>query len=182
VALVVGLVVWSPWSGPDLVSRDLVVVPFSAEVPDDWEPVTVTGDLAFTVLGPRDWSSLYGEEEEASLAEAEQALQDDPESLVHLYVDPSDEIYVEAAEDLASYLQGELPGSRIVGQGTRTVDGREALEAGGVFPVGDGQARLYAVTLQSDPRLLLMFWSPLSLYEEWRPTFDQIVDSVRFTG
>ncbi len=181
VALAAGLLVWSPWAGPDLASEDLVVVPFSADVPDDWEPVTVTGDIAFTVLGSQDWSALY-DEDEPSMAAAEQALQDDPESLVHLYVDPSDAIFVEASEDLASYLQGELPGSRIVGQGMRTVDGREALEAGGVVPVGDGQARLYVVTLQSDPRLLLMFWCPVSLYEDWRPTFDEIVDSVRFTG
>lgn len=38
------------------------------------------------------------------------------------------------------------------------------------------------MTLQDDPRLLLLFVCPAELYDESKPTFDRIVDSVRFTG
>ena len=52
------------------------------------------------------------------------------------------------------------------------------------MPVNDegDQIRVYAVTLQDDPRLYMLFVSPASLYDEWKPTFDEIVDSVTFTG
>jgi hypothetical protein len=36
--------------------------------------------------------------------------------------------------------------------------------------------------VQDDPRLFLLFICPASIYEEWQPTFDAIVDSVTFTG
>jgi hypothetical protein len=181
VALVVGLVVWSPWSGPDLVSRDLVVVPYAADVPDDWETFTVTGDLAYAVLGTRDWTQFAVDDGQA-VADAETALTDDPESLVHLYVDMSDNVYTSDAQGLAEQIAGLAEGSRIVAQGTLQVDEREAFAAGGVAPLGDGQLRLYAVTLQDEPRLMLLFICPEPLYEEWRPVFDRIVDSVHFTG
>jgi hypothetical protein len=178
---VVGLLVWSPWSGPDLERRDFVVVPFAADVPDDWEVFTETGDLAYAVLGTSDWTGFAVDDGQA-VEDAEAALTDDPESLVHMYVDMSDNIYTSDTQGLADQIQALSEGSRIVGQGTRQVDGREAFTAGGVTPLGDGQLRLYAVTLQDEPRLLLLFVSPASLYDEWKPTFDAIVDSVTFTG
>ncbi len=58
VALVVGLLVWSPWAGPSLETEDFIVVPFQADVPDDWETYTFTDDLTYSVLGSRDWSGL----------------------------------------------------------------------------------------------------------------------------
>ncbi len=73
---------------------------------------------------------------------------------------------------------------RLVGQGTRQVDNREAFTAGGVVPFNDDgeQLRVYAVTIQDEPRLFMLFICPAALYDEWQPTFDEIVDSVRFTG
>ena len=44
------------------------------------------------------------------------------------------------------------------------------------------QLRVYAVTIQDEPRLFMLFICPAALYDEWQPTFDEIVDSVRFTG
>jgi hypothetical protein len=181
VVLAAALVVWRPWSGPDLVTRDLVVVPFSADAPDDWETFAATGDLVYSVLGSRDWTGL-AIDDTAAVADAEAALTDDPESLVHLYVDASENVDADDPQGLADQVQATFDGARIVGQGTRQVDGRDALTAGGVMPFGDGQLRVYAVTLQDDPRLFLLFLSPASLYDEWKPTFDEIVDSVRFTG
>jgi hypothetical protein len=181
VVLVAVAAIWRPWSGPDLVARDFVVVPFRAEVPEDWETYTVTGDLAYAVLGTRDWTGLAAQDATA-LADAETALTEDPESLVHLYVDGSDNVYTSDAQGLADQLQSGFEGSRVVAQGERQVDGRDAFTASGVAPAGDGQLRMYAVTLQDEPRLLLIFVSPADLYEKWKPTFDAVVDSVTFTG
>jgi len=175
------LVVWSPWSGPDLESRDLVVVPFSADLPDDWAVTPVTGDIAYSVAGTRDWSGLSTDDSDA-LAAAETALTDDPESLVHLYVDGSDSVYTEDAQGLADQLQAGFTDSRFVAQGTRTVDDREAFTASGVVEFGDGQLRMYGVTVQDEPRVLLLFIAPAALYDEWKPTFERIADSVAFTG
>jgi hypothetical protein len=179
--LVAVAAIWRPWSGPDLVARDFVVVPFRADVPEDWETYTVTGDLAYAALGTRDWTGLSAYDDTA-IADAETALTDDPESLVHLYVDGSDNVYTSDAQGLADQLQSGFDNSRMVAQGTRQVDGRDAFTASGVVPLGDGQLRVYAVTLQDEPRLLLVFISPTALYEEWKPTFDAVVDSVTFTG
>lgn len=173
--------IWRPWSGPSLVAEDFVVVPFQADVPDDWETYTVTGDLAYAVLGARDWTGLSADDGTA-VADAETALTDDPESLVHLYVDGSDNVYTSDAKGLADQLQSGFDNARMVAQGTRQVDGRDAFAASGVVPLGDGQLRVYAVTLQDEPRLLMVFIAPSELYDEWKPTFDAVVDSVTFTG
>ena len=176
-----GLVVWRPWAGPDLASQDFVVVPFQADVPSDWEEFAVSGDSPYIVLGPRDWTGLWVEDGEA-IAEAEAALPEDPASLVHMYVDPAYTVYAADPQDLAGQVQGLIDGSTVVGQGTREVDGREAFAAGGVAPLGEGQFRVYVVTVQDEPRLFMAFVAPNALYDEWKPTFDAIVDSVRFTG
>ena len=179
--LAAGLFVWQPWAGPTLTTRDLVVVPFRADVPADWEAFAVTGDTPYTVLGSRDWTGLFPEEDEA-VAAAEAALTDDPESLVHLFVDPAYTVYASDAKGLAEQVQVGWDGSTVVAQGTRQVDGREAFAAGGLAPLGDGQVRVYAVTVQDEPRLFMIFVCPNELYDEWKPTFDAIVDSVSFTG
>jgi hypothetical protein len=179
--LAAGLVIWSPWSGPSLVTRDLVVVPFAADLPDDWQVTPVTGDIAYSVAGSRDWSGLSTDDSDA-VAAAETALTDDPESLVHLYVDGSDNVYTTDAQGLADQLQSGFDEARFVAQGTREVDGREAFTASGVAQFAGGQLRFYGVTLQDEPRLLLLFVAPAALYDEWKPTFDRIADSVTSTG
>jgi hypothetical protein len=179
--LAAGLVIWSPWSGPSLVTQDLVVVPFAADLPDDWEVTPVTGDIAYSVAGTRDWSGLATDDSDA-VAAAETALADDPESLVHLYVDGSDNVYTDDAQGLADQLQSGFDEARFVAQGTRQVDDREAFTAGGVAEFGGEQLRFYGVTVQDEPRLLLLFVAPAALYDEWKPTFDRIADSVTFTG
>jgi len=183
VALVVGLLVWSPWAGPSLETEDFIVVPFQADVPDDWETYTFTDDLTYSVLGSRDWSGLKQDDSEA-IAESETAFTDDPESLVHLYVDGAEAIYTDDAKGLAEQVTSIFGEGRLVGQGTRQVDNREAFTAGGVVPFNDDgeQLRVYAVTIQDEPRLFMLFICPAALYDEWQPTFDEIVDSVRFTG
>jgi hypothetical protein len=122
--------------------------------------------------------------DEDVISQAETAATDDPESLVYLYVDASEGVYADTAEDAASQLAGALPSeSRLVPQGERQVAGRAAVEVGGVVPLGEsGQLRLYAVALKEDPRALFLFACPTALYDEWRPTFDDIVDSVTYTG
>jgi hypothetical protein len=176
------LLVWQPWSGPDLTPRDLVVVPYQASVPEDWQATTETSNGTFTVLGPKDWSGLISGDE-ATVSQAETAATEDPESLVYLYVDASEGVYADTAEDAASQLAGSLPeGTRLVPQGEREVAGRAAVEVGGVVPLGESQLRLYAVALKEDPRALFVFACPTALYDEWRPTFDEIVDSVTYTG
>jgi hypothetical protein len=182
-ALVVGLLVWSPWA-PSLETEDFIVVPFQADVPDDWETYTYPDDLTYAVLGSRDWSGLK-QDDSTAVAESETAFTDDPESLIQLYVDGAESIYVEDAQSLADQVTGIFGEGRLVGQGMRQVDGREAFTAGGVVPFGDDgqqQLRVYAVAVQDEPRLFMLFICPASVYEEWRPTFDEIVESVRFTG
>jgi serine/threonine protein kinase len=179
--LAAALVIWSPWSGPTLARQDLVVIPFAADLPDDWEVSPVTGDLAYSVAGTRDWSGLSTDDADV-MAQAETALTEDPESLVHLYVDGSDNVYTSDSKGLADQLQSGFEDSRFVAQGTRQVDGREAYTASGIVEFGDGQVRIYAVTLQDEPRVLLLFVAPSALYDEWKPTFDAIADSVTFTG
>ena len=183
VALAVGLLVWSPWAGPSLETEDFIVVPFQADVPDDWETYTFTDDLTYSVLGSRDWSGLK-QGDSTAIADSEAAFTDDPESLVHLYVDGAESIYTDDAKGLAEQVTSIFGEGRLVGQGTRQVDNREAFTAGGVVPFNDDgeQLRVYAVTIQDEPRLFLLFLCPASLYDEWQPTFDEIVDSVRFTG
>lgn len=180
--LAVALVIWSPWSGPSLVARDLVVVPYRASVPSNWQVTTETTDATFSVVGPRDWSALV-KGDTAAVARAETAAKQDPESMVYLYVDPSDTVYADNAKDAASQLQSAL-GGRLVEQGTREVGGRQALEVGGVIPLGESgaQLRLYAVAVKDEPKMLMIFLCPPSLYEQWRPTFDAVVNSVTFTG
>jgi hypothetical protein len=182
VALVVGLLVWRPWA-VSLETEDFIVLPFQADVPDDWQTYPVTGDQTYSVLGSRDWTGLATEDSDA-VAESEKAFTDDPESLIHLYVDGSESIYTDNPQDFADQVTSLFGEGRLVGRGERQVDGRAALTAGGVVPFDDngGQLRIYAVTLQDDPRLFMLFICPASLYEEWQPTFDDIVDSVRFTG
>ena len=175
------LLVWRPWSGPTLETQDFVVLPFQADVPDDWQVFTVPEEPAYAVLGTHDWRGLKAQDGD-TFAEAESALTDDPESLIHLYVDEATDYYVADSKGLADQVQANTDGSRFVAQKTREVDGRQAFTASGVAPLGDGQVRFYAVTLQEDPRLYMLFVCPSDLYDEWKPTFDQIVDSVRYTG
>src|SRR4051794_35729753 len=154
--LAVVLLVWRPWAGTSLTAQDFVVVPYQGQVPDDWEPFTVTGDTPYTVFGQQDWTGLIVDDSDA-VSRAETALTDDPESLVFLSVDPAYSVFASDAQGLADYLQSDTEGSRFVGRGTRQIDGREAFVASGVAPLGDGQVRFYAVTLQDEPRLFMLF-------------------------
>jgi hypothetical protein len=160
----------------------MVVVPYQVSVPSNWQATTETTAATFTVFGTRDWSALV-KGDPAGVARAEAAATQDPESLVYLYVDPSDDVSADTAQDAASQLQGAL-GGRLVEQGTRDVAGKKALEVAGVIPLGESgaQLRLYAVAVKDDPRMLMIFLSPPSLYDQWKPTFDAIVDSVKYTG
>jgi hypothetical protein len=180
--LAVVLLVWRPWAGPSLVAQDFVVVPFQGQVPDDWQDFTVSGDEPYTIFGTRDWRGLLVDQDSDVLAEAGKALSDDPESLIHVFIDPAYWVYTSDSQGLADQVQSMWEGSTLVGQGTRQIDDREAFTASGVAPLGDDQVRVYAVTLQDEPRLFMLFICPNGLYDEWRPTFYEIVDSVRFTG
>jgi serine/threonine protein kinase len=182
VAAAVALVVWRPWAGTSLVTRDFITVPFEGQMPDDWQDFTTTGDTAYTLFGTHDWRGLLVDQDPDVLADAEKALTEDPESLIHVYIDRAYNVYTSDAKGLADQVQSQWPESTLVGQGTRQIDDREAFTASGVAPLGDGQVRVYAVTLQDDPRLFMLFICPNALYDEWRPTFYEIVDSVHYTG
>ena len=94
-------------------------------MPDDWETYTFTDDLTYSVLGSRDWSGLR-QDDSTAIAESEAAFTDDPESLIHLYVDGSEAIYADEAQDFADQVTSLLGEGRLVGQGEREVDGRDA--------------------------------------------------------
>jgi hypothetical protein len=40
----------------------------------------------------------------------------------------------------------------------------------------------YGIYMREEPAALLVFWSPKSVYDDWRPTFDHVVGSLSYTG
>jgi hypothetical protein len=75
------------------------------------------------------------------------------------------------------------PGAHVTPAGTLTVADRRAASATGLVPVGDGaELEFYAIYMEDNPPALLICWSPKSVYDDWRATFDHVVRSLAYTG
>jgi tRNA A-37 threonylcarbamoyl transferase component Bud32 len=178
------LAFWRPWS-PSFVTRDLALVPYGAELPTDWKAWTVRGDHTFRVYGARDWSAFANRDQQGTAAIAAAAVHD-PDSAVFCYVDDANNIEFGPAETIAQRLRAWTympPGAHVTPAGTLTVADRLAASATGLVPVGDGaKLEFYGIYMQAEPSALLICWSPKSVYDDWRPTFDHVVRSLAYTG
>ena len=183
VALVVaGLLVWSPWSGPDLASRAFGVVPYRADVPADWRSFpSPDDDLPSVVFGPEDFQGVQVDDPSSLAAGAELAA-DEPERLVSLYVDAAVGLDEEPPEDLAGQVVSALPeGSTLEPTGTMQVGDDEAVVLGGSLRLSDDQElQLYGAVVRE--QVLVMCAAPTAVFDEWQETFEQIIASVERTS
>jgi hypothetical protein len=178
--LVVGavLLIWRPWAGPDLETRQLGVVPYQADLPAGWQAHAPADGSTSVTFGPSD---LYDPTtaDADSLATAAGIAADDPERLVSLYVDPAGGLEDELPDDVASQVLSAFPdGSGLTATGTVQVAGQDAVELEGVYRLsGDQELRIYGASVGG--QVLLIFAAPTAIYDDWKPTFDDILDSVR---
>jgi serine/threonine protein kinase len=178
------LALWRPWT-PRFVTRDLALVPYGAELPTDWKAWTVRGNHTFRVYGARDWSAFANRDPQGTAAIATAAVAD-PDSAVFCYVDDADSMTWGPPEVIAHGLQTWVympPGAHVTATWTLKVAERDALALTGLAPVGHGeQLEFYGIYMREEPAALLIFWSPKSVYDDWRPTFDHVVGSLSYTG
>jgi hypothetical protein len=178
------LALWRPWT-PRYVLHDLAVVPYSAELPADWQARTVRAGHTFRVYGARDWSALVNLDPQGGPAIGTAAA-DDPDSAVFCYVDNAEGIRLGTPEVISHELETWKympPGSHVTARTTLTVAERPALALTGLTPVGHGeQLEFYGMYMLVEPSILLICWSPTSVYGDWRPTFDHVVRSLTYTG
>ncbi|MFL6131260.1 MAG: hypothetical protein ACJ72A_00555 [Nocardioidaceae bacterium] len=60
---------------------------------------------------------------------------------------------------------------------------RPAVSVTGNVQVGTGEElEFYGINMQEEPSALLLFWSPQSVYNDWRPTFTHVVQSLTYAG
>jgi hypothetical protein len=181
--LVVGavLLVWRPWAGPDLVTRQLGVVPYQADLPKEWLAHAAADGTTAVTFGPSDLLDPTAANSD-SLSEAAGVAADDPERLVSLYVDPAQGLEDEVPDDVASQILAAFPGgSGLTATGTVQVAGQDAVELEGVYRLsGDQELRVYGASVGGE--LLLIFAAPTSVYDDWRPTFGDILASVRHSS
>jgi serine/threonine protein kinase len=178
--LVVGavLLIWRPWSGPDLETRQLGVVPYQADLPADWQAHAPTDGSNSVLFGPPDlYNPTSGDADTLSTAAGIAA--DDPERLVSLYVDPAGGLENEQPDDVAGQILSAFPeGSGLTATGTVQVAGQDAVELEGVYRLsGDEELRVYGAAVGG--QVLLIFAAPTAVYDDWKPTFDDVLGSVR---
>jgi hypothetical protein len=177
-AVAAALLVWRPWAGPDLVNRQLSVVPYEADLPAGWQataPADGTNALTFGPPGLVDFTTSDPD----SLSSAAQVAADDPERLVSVYVDPAGGLEDELPDDVASQILAAFPaGSGLTATGTVQVAGQDAVELEGVYRLSpDEELRIYGASIGGE--LLLICAAPTAVYDDWRPTFGDILASVR---
>ena len=176
--VVVGvLALWRPWS-ESLATQRLVVIPYQADLPTDWDVYPVLGEQVFAVAGSRDWTAAFSTGDEDLDRQLEMAAAEDPDSAAFMGVDDAQEIHATSADNVAKYFQDENPEGRILPDGELEVDGLQAFAASGVFPVRDQQFRMYAVVVNEEPRAVFLFVAPNAVFDEWQPVFADIVDSL----
>jgi serine/threonine protein kinase len=177
--LVVGAVlVWRPWAGPDLGTRQLGVVPYQADLPKGWQSHAPADSTNAVTFGPPDLynpSSSYS----GTLNTAAGIAAADPERLVSLFVDPAQGLEDELPDDVAGQILSAFPdGSGLTATGTVQVAGQDAVELEGVYRLsGDQELRVYGASVGG--KILLLFAAPTAIYDDWKPTFIDILDSVR---
>jgi len=147
--------------------------------------MTTRGDHTFTVYGARDWSAFANRDDKGATAIAAAAA-DDPDSAVFCYVDASEGIRGGPPDVIARELEAWVympPGSHVTATGTLSVAGRPAVSVTGNVQVGTGEElEFYGINMQEEPSALLLFWSPRSVYNDWRPTFTHVVQSLTYAG
>ena len=180
--VVVGLLVWRPWSGPELVSRAFGVVPYQADLPADWRSFpSPDADVPSVVFGPEDFQGVRVDDP-ASLEAAADLAANEPERLVSLYVDAAVGLDAESPEDLAGQLVSGLPaGSTLEPTGTMQMGDDEAVVLGGSLRLSDDQElQLYGAVVRDE--VLLMCAAPTNVFDGWQDTFERIVASAEPTS
>ncbi|MGY1808875.1 serine/threonine-protein kinase [Blastococcus sp. SYSU D00669] len=176
VALVLAL--WRPWSsGPDLETRELVVVPYAADLPADWEMHPVQDVTDALVFGPAGLVVPTGGngEEFADVAAEE------PERSVGVHVSPGTGLEDEALGDLPGQIATAFPGEMDVRvAGPAEVAGQDGFRLEGTYRLGEADLGIHGVVVGGE--ILLICAAPESIFDDWRPTFEEITASVRATS
>ncbi|MGY1715997.1 protein kinase [Geodermatophilus sp. SYSU D01106] len=177
-AVAVALALWRPWSaGPALVERALLPG-WAAAVPDDWTSAEVGGRAGFTVHAPRDWTAVF--RSDAGRAAAAQAVADDPDTVVGVYAEVAEGLDAASPVALVGLVEPHLaaPVTLTPGESTR-LGGRDAVAFTGVLDLGGGEQLLLSGTVTTtEPRLLVVGFSPAAVADDWRPVFADVVGSV----
>jgi len=182
VLAVVGLLVWRPWSDPELVSRAFGVVPYRADIPADWRSFPdPDGEVPSVVFGPEDFQGVRVDDP-SSLAAGADLAANEPERLVSLYVDTAVGLDEESPEDLAGQIVSGLPaGSALEPTGTMQMGDDEAVVLGGRLRLSDDQdLQLYGAVVREEVYLLCV--APTSLFDDWEDTFKRVIASVEPTS
>jgi hypothetical protein len=174
---------------PQLTSADERVpfstegVPYTLEVPKGWTPRgRIGGDSTVSVLSPADLTALFADEPDA-LAAAARTVDQDPASVVGLTIYHQAAVLSgQSATTRISVAEALLPGkdARLTDRGRASIGEVEAQVMEGTLPLSSSvtlQVRL--CILETDPRQLLVFFSPTSLFEKNRPVFDEVAKSLR---
>jgi hypothetical protein len=142
------LLVWRPWAGPDLVTRQLGVVPYQADLPSTWQTHAPTDGSNSVTFGPPDLVDPAAGQSD-SLSNAASVAADDPQRLVSMYVDPASGSDNEQPADVARQILSAFPaGSGLTATGTVRVAGHDAVRLEGVYRLsGDQELRIYGASL-----------------------------------
>ncbi|MGY1619460.1 serine/threonine-protein kinase [Geodermatophilus sp. SYSU D00691] len=171
--------VWRPWAADPPLERQLVEG-FTARVPADWQRFAEPDSADDVVLSTRDWRPLFVEDDSTAAATA---AHDDPDSVVGVYADTDDRLNSDSPSQQVELVAAALPGASLANDGTTEVAGQEFASFSGTMALGDvEELHVRGVVALAEPRLLLVFFAPHSVADEWRPTFQQVLDSVRAEG
>lgn len=160
-------------------------VPYTLEVPKSWTPRSrMGGDSTVSVLSPADVTALFADEPDAPAVVARVAGQD-PASVVGVT------IYHQAAvvsghspATRVGVAEALLPGQdpRLADRGRTKIGEVEAQVMEGTLPLSSSVTlQVRVCILETDPRQLLVFFAPTSLFEKSSPVFDKVADSLRRT-
>ncbi|MDQ0864807.1 serine/threonine-protein kinase [Arthrobacter globiformis] len=160
-------------------------IPYTLEVPRSWTPRSrMGGDSTVSVLSPADVTALFADEPDAPAVVARIAGQD-PASVVGLT------IYHQAAvvsgqspATRVSVAEALLPGKdpRLADRGPAKIGEVKAQVMEGTLPLSSSVTlQVRVCILETDPRQLLVFFAPTSLFEKNSAVFDKVADSLRRT-
>jgi hypothetical protein len=180
-AAVVLLAVWRPWGRePDRVTRQLGVGGYSADVPRDWEAWRRPGIEGQIVLAPVDWSGIFLGEP-GTRREAAGMAQQQPESVVGLYVAERPLLNARDPVEQGKQIQASLPFSTISAPGDQTeLAGRDTSTFDGSLQLAPGEVLHLHVHLMAGPSpVLLVFFAPAQVDHAWLATFHEVTTSIR---
>lgn len=183
--LAAGLLLPRVLSGDERTTFRADGVPYTLEVPESWTARTrAAGDSTVSVLSETDLVALFADEPDAAPAAATR-IAEDPSGVVGLAIyhrpaglgGQSPAARLGAAEAL-------LPGrdAHLVDRGTTLVGDVRAQAMEGMMPLSRTVTlQVRVLVVETDPVQLLVFFAPLSLYEERTEVFDEIARSLRRT-